>query len=403
MPDSKIICILSPPRSGSSLTASIINILGVHMGATSDFEEANVHNQKGFWEHQSIQSINDEILSRLGYDFSHAGVDWTEPPIFPDNWETSPLLTDLRERAQDLIHQDFSEYDVWGWKDPRTCFTLPFWKNILPQIDYVILVRNPVDVARSIEQFIDIGCSFERGLYMWELFLIEALKHTEGGNRILINVESWTKNWKDELSRLAEFLGVPDKADNSKVQNAVNELVDEGLWHQRSSSRALLTVHQLYEQIYSHDKTQKQLSLTVEQETLNYLSSVALQSDLEKKQRDNKQWEKQLNQTIDELADLIPSGSSLILVEDNMIGTDVIIDRNVKPFMELNGEYCGCPADSNEAIKEFKRLHSDGAEYIVFAWPAHWWLDHFTAFHGHLRSNFRCILQHERSIVFDLR
>jgi hypothetical protein len=221
------------------------------MGTASDFGEPNIHNQKGFWENQNIQAINDEILLRLGYDYSHAGADWTEPPKFPDNWEMDPLLSDLKERALSLINQDFAEHDVWGWKDPRTCLTLPFWKNILPQIDYVILIRNPIDVARSIEQFIDIGCSFERGLYMWELFLNEALKHTDDSNRIFINVESWTKNWKDELGRLAEFLGDPDKADNSNIQNAVSELVDEGLWHQRSSSRALLAVHQLYEQIYS--------------------------------------------------------------------------------------------------------------------------------------------------------
>jgi hypothetical protein len=71
--------------------------------------------------------------------------------------------------------------------------------------------------------------------------------------------------------------------------------------------------------------------------------------------------------------------------------------------MERNGEYCGCPADSAEAIEEFRRLHAAGAEYIIFAWPAHWWLEYFQEFHDHLRLNFRCILQNERMIVFDLR
>jgi hypothetical protein len=403
MASSKIVCVLSPPRSGSSLTASVMNILGVHLGETRDFEQANEHNPKGYWEHQAIQEINDEILSRLGYDYSHAGADWTEPPVFPDNWETNPQLSDLRERAQDFVHRNFSEHDVWGWKDPRTCLTLPFWKRILPRIEYVILIRNPVDVARSLERFINIDCSFERGLYMWVLYLNYAFKHTAGQNRILVNVESWTDDWKGELSRLACFIGNPGLADNTSIQDAVHGLVDKSLWHHRSSSRALLTVHRLYEQVYAQDGVLEQDSFTAGQETLDLLAAEALRSDADKTLRDKEQWRRQLAQAFDELADLIPLGSNLVLVEDNQIGTDVVKDRSVKPFMERNGEYGGCPDDSSVAIEEFRRLHAAGAEYIAFAWPAHWWLDHFSEFHDHLRLNFRCILQNERMIIFDLQ
>lgn len=403
MSRSKIICILSPPRSGSSLTASIINSLGVHMGAPLNFEEPNERNQKGYWEHLGIQQINNEILSRLGCDFSHAGANWAEPPIFPDNWEMNPQLSDLKERAQDIIHRDFAEYDIWGWKDPRTCFTLPFWKTILPTIEYVILIRNPVDVARSLEKFIDINCSFERGLYMWLLFMDYAFKHTAGQNRILINVESWMHDWEGELDRLARFLGKPDLADNAGIQSEVRKLVDKGLWHHHSSSSALLTVHRLYEQIYGHDGELEQNAFNVDRKTLDLLASVALHSDTNKRQNNSKQWEKQLAQAFDELADLIPRGSNLVLVDDNQIGADAIKECNVKPFMERNGEYRGCPADSGEAIEEFKRLHTAGAEYIAFAWPAFWWMDYFSGFIDHLRLNYRCILQNERMIVFDLQ
>jgi hypothetical protein len=39
----------------------------------------------------------------------------------------------------------------------------------------------------------------------------------------------------------------------------------------------------------------------------------------------------------------------------------------------------------------------------VFGWPAFWWLDHYAAFHRHLRERFRCVLRNERLVVFDLR
>ena len=96
MPSPKIICILSPPRSGSSLTTRIINLLGVHIGTSQNIDKSNKHNQKGFWEHKGIQDINNEVMSRLGYNCLHHGADWTKPPTFPDNWETDSQFSDLR-------------------------------------------------------------------------------------------------------------------------------------------------------------------------------------------------------------------------------------------------------------------------------------------------------------------
>ena len=238
---------------------------------------------------------------------------------------------------------------------------------------------------------------------MWLLFLNYAFKYTEGHNRILVNMEGWTDDWEGELSRLARFLGNPGLAENASVKAKVHKFVDKSLWHQRSSSRALFTVHRLYEQVYAHDGALAQDSFSASQETLDFLASEALRSDADKTLRDKEQWRRQLARAFDELTNLIPCGSNLVLVEDNQIGTDVIKERNVKPFMERNGEYYGYPADSGEAIEEFRRLHAAGAEYIAFAWPAHWWLDYFPGLNDFLRSKFRCILQNDRLVVFDLQ
>ena len=37
---------------------------------------------------------------------------------------------------------------VWGWKDPRTCLTLPFWQDVIGSIRYVICIRNPARCSR---------------------------------------------------------------------------------------------------------------------------------------------------------------------------------------------------------------------------------------------------------------
>ena len=39
----------------------------------------------------------------------------------------------------------------WGWKDPRTVFTLPAWLRVFPSAKLLYIVRNGVDVASSLQ------------------------------------------------------------------------------------------------------------------------------------------------------------------------------------------------------------------------------------------------------------
>jgi hypothetical protein len=73
------------------------------------------------------------------------------------------------------------------------------------------------------------------------------------------------------------------------------------------------------------------------------------------------------------------------------------------PFLEKDGIYWGAPADDGTAIQEFNRLHRAGVNFIVFGWSAFWWFDYYTEFVRYLRTKFRCVLDNERLVVFDLQ
>lgn len=47
-------------------------------------------------------------------------------------------------------------------------------------------------------------------------------------------------------------------------------------------------------------------------------------------------------------------------------------------------------------------MRREGAKFIAFAWPAFWWLDHYEKFQEYLRSQFPCILENERLVIFEL-
>ena len=183
-------------------------------------------NPRGFWEHQPIRDLNDEILARFGGT-------WHEPPTLPPGWATAAALADLRHRARAVLDEDFSVRPVWGWKDPRTCLTLPFWQQLVPPMRYVICLRNPVDVARSLEQ--RDGFSLEKSAALWVRSMKSALEHTTGRPRVFTFYDDLMVDWPAEVRRLSRFLGTRAVEHEPAVRDAVQELLEKDLQHHRAS------------------------------------------------------------------------------------------------------------------------------------------------------------------------
>jgi len=115
-------------------------------------------------------------------------------------------------------------------------------------------------------------------------------------------------------------------------------------------------------------------------------------------------WLHQIRQAIHEIAVLVPPGDTFILVDDDQWATgEDIAGRRRLPFLERDGQYWGPPADDETAIRELERLRQTGASFMVFGWDAFWWLDYYAGLHHHLRAQFRCVLENDYLVVFDLR
>src|SRR6185437_11673283 len=105
---------------------------------------------------------------------------------------------------------------------------------------------------------------------------------------------------------------------------------------------------------------------------------------------------------LSEIASVIHSGEKFILVDQDEWPQKAPPGRSAIPFLERDGVYWGPPADDIIAIGECKRLQQAGATYIVFGWPAFWWLQHYSSFQQHLRANSSCLMQNERVVIFRL-
>lgn len=114
-------------------------------------------------------------------------------------------------------------------------------------------------------------------------------------------------------------------------------------------------------------------------------------------------WRSRLDQALQELMGLIREGDTFILVDEEQWGIgDTVMGRRRLPFLEREGQYWGKPEDDNAAVQEFERLRQAGATFLVFGWPAFWWLDYYPGFRQYLYAKFPFVLNNERVIVFDL-
>jgi hypothetical protein len=227
MPYQRIMCVLGMHRSGTSLVTRILNLLGVDLGPEERLLEPGPDNPLGFWEHEEIVELNDEILGLLGGS-------WHEPPAFEPNWERSPALSGLRGVAVEMIRREFERSELWGWKDPRACLTLPFWQLLIPGMRYVICLRNPVDVARSLAR--RDGFPVEKSGDLWVDHVEASLRQTAGDDSLILFYEDVMADWPGALGRLGGFIGEADAAVFEHVRTGVWEAVREDLQHHRSST-----------------------------------------------------------------------------------------------------------------------------------------------------------------------
>jgi hypothetical protein len=109
-----------------------------------------------------------------------------------------------------------------------------------------------------------------------------------------------------------------------------------------------------------------------------------------------------LRLAVQELEAAIPLETTFILVDKEGSTTLVRRDPRLPVPLESEGQYSGPPPNDETAIREVEQLRQAGARFLVIAWPAFWWLDCYSGLHQHLRSSFRCLLENERLVLFDL-
>jgi hypothetical protein len=139
------VLVIGMHRSGTSALASMLEALGLNMGATDRLLPADDHNPQGYFEQDAVVAFNDEV-------FDYFGGAWDAPPVFPPGWAAKTDLDVFVGRLRTLLGElyDCSNYVL---KDPRISLLLPLWRQALPEhSSVVVMVRDPMEVALSLHK-----------------------------------------------------------------------------------------------------------------------------------------------------------------------------------------------------------------------------------------------------------
>ena len=190
-----VVCIAGMHRSGTSMVARGMNVAGLDLGLEQDLLPANAFNPEGYWEHERIVGINDDILSEFGGG-------WDSPPDLSglgDGARLGPI-----EKKARAVLQEFAHCNFWGWKDPRNCLTFPFWQALISNLKVVVCLRNPLEVALSLRSR---GCSsYKLGLSLWTTYNESMLQATSPDQRVVTHYVESFDDPAVEIRRIAKRL-----------------------------------------------------------------------------------------------------------------------------------------------------------------------------------------------------
>jgi hypothetical protein len=199
------IIVFGMDRSGTSTVANLVARWGAYGGDPRDLEDGNEFNLRGFFEHDGLRELVDDLLAStdIGYWDARFHAMLVERAADPD----------CRRRAVELIDRMAASGRPWFWKEPNLSVLMPFWQPFLGDCVYVIPVRDPYDSAVSFERFF-LSPSLRkmitiRGamLLRWQHFLRSCLEITESQrDKIFIPYEEMTQDPETHCRRLAGFL-----------------------------------------------------------------------------------------------------------------------------------------------------------------------------------------------------
>jgi hypothetical protein len=202
------ICVAGMPHSGMSTVGLALSALGVDLGPASELPPEGAYADRS--RNARFTRINDAVLEA-------AGAAWNSPPESKGSWAGRPEFEPLKREARG-ISDALALAEPWGWVDPANSLTLPFWRELYPDLQVLVCVRHPLELARVLEA--NGAASAAEALELWRFYYGAA--DARGDRCVVTDLSRYAEDAEAELERIAHALHLsPSPAD---VRHALGKL-----------------------------------------------------------------------------------------------------------------------------------------------------------------------------------
>ncbi len=209
------VMVLGMHRSGTSAVTGVL----AGLGFTSSRPDDSVRgpwNPRGHHESWTLMAVDEQLLDEMGCTW------WYPPPAGPQYHDA---LAKVRMSSREARRAFRHAYPArrWAWKDPRACLLLPFWRTVLrDRAVAVVVLRNPLDVAASLDRRNGIGIPL--GVALWQRYNRLLLEHAAGMPAIVTRFDDLVDDahgWQQTVARQLSDLGLATPAPREPDLEAV--------------------------------------------------------------------------------------------------------------------------------------------------------------------------------------
>ena len=220
------VVVLGMHRSGTSALTGVLAKLGATPPRT--LMPADRENPAGYWESDVIFRIHTRLLIALDSE-------WDSLAPLPASWWLSPTAERFEDELVDAVGDEFGTAPLFVLKDPRMCCLLPLWTRVFSRIGarpgYVLLTRNPIEVADSLQA--RDGFTRETSFLLWLRYVLEAELGTQGARRTFLTFATLLEDWPEAVRKIADDLAIVWPRPPETCQAEITEFLAADLRHHR--------------------------------------------------------------------------------------------------------------------------------------------------------------------------